>query len=158
MTYKKEGFDDPSFWCTRPSTWEHIILPNATTWGDVDTPWSWDGTAARRLQEAGLNDEQAKLLDADAELRQSNRDKKKADLPPPYFGFNIVEQGMNQGLKTATFQFTRPFAITNATAARVTMDLDHEKNYTLLMNWGVFKSHDDDSAEYLYGARKMSHA
>ena len=95
MTYKKEGFDDPTWWCTRPSKWEHIIKADATTWGTPDTEWSWDGAGFRRLQESGLNDEQAKKLDAEAELLQSNRDKKEADLPPPYFGFEIQKQFMN---------------------------------------------------------------
>jgi len=65
---------------------------------------------------------------------------------------------MNQGLKTATFEFARPFKIGNATASRVSMDMDPTKNYTLLMNWGVFKNHKDESLDYVYGARKMSHA
>jgi len=65
---------------------------------------------------------------------------------------------LNQGLKEGVLNFKRPFDITNTTAARVTMDIDWQKDYWILMNWGVFASHEDTSGEYMYGARNMQHA
>ena len=42
ITLSKESIDDAMFWCTRPSNWDDIILPNATTYGNYKTEWSWD--------------------------------------------------------------------------------------------------------------------
>ena len=58
----------------------------------------------------------------------------------------------------ATFNFQRPFDIKNVTAERVTMDIDFQKNYTLLMNWGIFKNHDDTNPDFVYGAQRIEHA
>lgn len=38
------------------------------------------------------------------------------------------------------------------------MDIDYTKNYKILLNWGVFKDHEDTSLEYFYGAQKLEHA
>ena len=47
MTYSKEDLDDAMRWCTRPSKWDQIILPNATTYGNIKRQWNWDSKLSR---------------------------------------------------------------------------------------------------------------